>query len=117
MAGGGNLVEAGRAWFVVTLVGGANLAHVRHLLGHARGLDVPELRRRLLPVHALHALLLGTSALLLAPRGRAGIIWTVWTALLYLRALLPYRPLPTRSLGWREGGLSVMGLLLWLALR
>jgi hypothetical protein len=118
VAGGGTLLGAGRAWLLVTLVGGANLAHVRRLLGHARGLGASELRHRLLAVHALHALLSGASALLLAPRGRAGIIWTVWTALLYLRALLPYRPLPARSLGWREGGLSVVGLLfLWRALR
>jgi hypothetical protein len=117
VADGGTLVEAGHVWLLVTLVGGANLAHVRRLLGHARGLDASELRRRLLPVHALHALLFGASALLLAPRGRAGIIWTAWTALLYLRALLPYRPLSARSLGWREGGLSVLGLLLlWRAL-
>jgi hypothetical protein len=118
VAGGGTLGEAGRAWLLVTLVGAANLAHVRRLLGQARGLDAPELRRRLLPVHTLHVLLVVASTLLLARQGRAGIIWTVWTALLYLRALLPYRPLPARSLGWREGGLSVVGLLLlWLALR
>jgi len=118
VAGGGTLGEAGRAWLFVTLVGGANLAHVRRILGHARGLSAAELRRRWLPVHALHALLFGASVLLLAARGRAGMLWTVWTALLYLRALLPYRPRPARSLGWREGGLSVVGLLfLWLALR
>jgi hypothetical protein len=118
VAGGGTLLEAGRAWLFVTLVGGANLAHVRRCLGHARSLEPTELRRRLLPVHTLHALLLAASFLLLAPRGRAGIVWTVWTALLYARALWPYRPLPARSLGWREGGLSVIGLLLlWPALR
>jgi hypothetical protein len=118
VAGGGSLGEAGRAWLLVTLVGGANLAHVRRCLGHARGLEAAELRRRWLPVHALHGLLFGASVLLLAARGRAGITWTVWTALLYLRALLPYRPRPARSLGWREGGLSMVGLLfLWLALR
>jgi hypothetical protein len=111
------LVEAGRAWLLVTLLGSANLAHVRRLLGHARGLDAPELRLRLFQVHALHALLSGASLLLLAPRGPAGMMWTAWTALLYLRALLPHRPLPARSLGWREGGLSVAGLLLlWRAL-
>ena len=69
------------------------------------------------PVHLLHLLLIGTSAWLLAPRGPAGVLWTGWTGLLYLRALRPYRPLPARSLGWREGGLSVAGaLLLWRAL-
>jgi len=68
-------------------------------------------------VHALHILLLGSSALLLATRGLAGLLWIGWTALLYLRALAPYRPLPARTLGWREGGLSVIGLaLLWRAL-
>jgi hypothetical protein len=31
--------------------------------------------------------------------------------------LMPYRPIPARTLGWREGGLSVVGLvLLWRAL-
>jgi hypothetical protein len=118
VAGGGTLVEAGRAWLFVTLVGGANLAHVRRLLGQARGLDAAELRRRWLPVHALQGLLILASGLLLAVRSRSGIIWTVWTVLLYLRALLPFRPRPARSLGWREGALSVVGLLLlWLALR
>ena len=117
VAGGSTLLEAARAWLFVTLVGGANLAHVRRYLGHARGLATAELRHRWLPVHALHLLLLGASALLLAPRGWAGVLWTAWTALLYLRALLPYRPLPARTLGWREGGLSVLGLLLlWRAL-
>jgi hypothetical protein len=117
VAGGGSLLEAGRAWLFITLVGGANLAHVRRILGHAHGLEAPELRRRLIPVHALHTLLLGLSALLLAPRGLAGSLWTGWTALLYLRALAPYRPVPARTLGWREGGLSVLGLVfLWRAL-
>jgi hypothetical protein len=117
VAGGSTLLEAARAWLFVTLVGGANLAHVRHFLGHARNLDSAELRRRKLAVHGLHALLLATSALLLAPRGWAGALWTGWTALLYLRAILPFRPLPARTLGWREGGLSVLGLLLlWRAL-
>ena len=117
VAGGSTLIEAARVWLFVTLVGGANLAHVRRFLGHARGLDAPELRRRKLPVHALHLLLLGSSAVLLAPRGWAGALWTGWTALLYLRALRPYRPLPARTVGWREGGLSVLGLLLlWRAL-
>jgi hypothetical protein len=116
-AGGGSLPEAGRAWLLVTLVGGANLAHVRRLLGHAHKLAEEELGRRRIPVHVLHLLLLGTSALLLAPRGLAGLLWTGWTGLLYLRALAPYRPIPARTLGWREGGLSVLGLLLlWRAL-
>ncbi len=117
VAGGRPWLEAARAWLFVTLVGGANLAHVRRFLGHARGLAAGELRRRWYAVHALHLLLLVTSALLLAVRGWAGALWTGWTALLYLRALLPYRPLPARTLGWREGGLSVLGLLLlWRAL-
>jgi hypothetical protein len=117
VAGGSTLLEAARAWLFVTLVGGANLAHVRHCLGHARGLEPVALRRRRLPVHGLHALLLAASAFLLAPRGWAGALWTGWTALLYLRAVLPYRPLPARTLGWREGGLSMLGLLLlWRAL-
>jgi hypothetical protein len=116
-AGGAPLAEAGRAWLLVTLVGGANLAHVRRLLGHAHKLAGAELGRRRLPVHVLHLLLIGASALLLAPRGPAGVLWTGWTGLLYLRALVPYRPLPARTLGWREGGLSVLGLLLlWRAL-
>lgn len=116
-AGGATLLEAGLAWLLVTLVGGANLAHVRRLLGHAHHLDQGELDRRRVPVHILHLLLMGTSALLLAPRGAAGLLWTGWTGLLYLRALAPYRPIPARTLGWREGGLSVLGLLLlWRAL-
>lgn len=116
-AGGGSLPEAGLAWLFVTLVGGANLAHVRRLLGHAHKLAAEELDRRRVPVHVLHLLLLGSSALLLAPRGFAGLAWTGWTGLLYLRALAPYRPIPARTLGWREGGLSVLGLLLlWRAL-
>ena len=117
VAGGGSLAEAGRAWLLVTLVGGANLAHVRRILGQARGLGPRELRRRRVPVHGLHLLLLGSSALLLAPRGLAGLVWTGWTGLLYLRALASFRPIPARTLGWREGGLSVLGLLLlWWAL-
>ena len=60
-AGGASLAEAGRAWVLVTLVGGANLAHVRRLLGHAHGLSDGELSRRMRPVHALHLLLLGLS--------------------------------------------------------
>lgn len=117
VAGGSPLIEAGRAWVFITLVGGANLAHVRRILGHAHGLGASELKRRMVPVHALHALLLGGSALLLAPRGLAGGLWTGWTALLYLRAALPYRPIPARILGWREGALSAVGLLLlWRAL-
>jgi hypothetical protein len=117
VAGGSSLLEAGRAWLFITLIGGANLAHVRRILGHAHGLEASELKRRKVPVHVLHGLLLGASALLLAPRGAAGMIWTGWTALLYLRALVPYRPIPARTLGWREGGLSVLSLfLLWRAL-
>ena len=117
VAGGSSLWEAGRAWLFITLVGGANLAHVRRLLGHAHGLTDQELRRRARPVHALHLLLLGASACLLAPRGPAGLVWTVWTGLLYLRALQPWRPLAARTLGWREGALSTVGLLLlWRAL-
>ncbi|WP_275975765.1 YwiC-like family protein [Geothrix terrae] len=116
-AGGSSLPEAGRAWLLVTLVGGANLAHVRRLLGHAHHLAQGELDRRRVPVHVLHLLLIGVSALLLAPRGVAGLVWTGWAGLLYLRALVPYRPTPARTLGWREGGLSVLGLLLlWRAL-
>lgn len=116
-AGGASLGEAGRVWLLTTLVGGANLAHVRRILGHAHRLAPKELDRRRLPVHGLHLLLLGISALLLAPRGTAGLLWTAWTGLLYLRALAPYRPVPARTLGWREGGLSVLGLLLlWRAL-
>jgi hypothetical protein len=116
-AGGAPLAEASRAWLLATLVGGANLAHVRRLLGHAHKLAAEELDRRRVPVHVLHLLLIGVSALLLAPRGIAGLVWTGWTGLLYLRALVPYRPIPARTLGWREGGLSVLGLLLlWRAL-
>ena len=117
MADGSSLAEAGRAWLVATLLGGANLAHVRRLLGHAHKLAQAELDRRRIPVHVLHLLLIGASALLLAPMGVAGLVWTAWTGLLYLRALAPYRPIPARILGWREGGLSVLGLLLlWRAL-
>jgi hypothetical protein len=117
LAGGGTSPEAGRAWLFVTLVGAANLAHVRRILGHAHGLEAPELARRRVPVHIIHLLLLGCSALLLARRGPAGALWTGWTVLLYLRALAPYRPIPARKLGWREGGLSVVGVvLLWRAL-
>jgi hypothetical protein len=117
VAGGGAFPEAGRAWLFATLLGGANLAHVRRFLGHAHHLEAPELRRRLILTHALHLLLTGTSVALLAPAGLAGALWVGWTLLLYLRALLPYRPIPARTLGWREGGLSVLGLgLLWRAL-
>ena len=117
VAGGGTLLEAGRVWLFITLVGGANLAHVRRILGHAHGLKASELRWRLVPVHLLHGLLLFSSTLLLAPRGWAGLLWTAWTLLLCGRALLPFRPIPARTLGWREGGLSVLGLLLlWRAL-
>jgi len=117
LAGGGTSPEAGRAWLFVTLVGAANLAHVRRILGHAHGLEAPELARRMVPVHAVHLLLLGCSALLLARRGLVGALWTGWTVLLYLRALAPYRPIPARRLGWREGGLSAVGvILLWRAL-
>jgi hypothetical protein len=116
-AGGTSLAEAGRAWLLVTLVGGANLAHVRRLLGHAHKLAEDELGRRRIPVHTLHLLLIGVSVLLLAPRGPAGLLWTGWAGLLYLRALVSYQPIPARTLGWREGGLSVLGLLLlWRAL-
>ena len=117
LAGGATPVEAGRAWLFVTLVGAANLAHVRRILGHAHQLEAPELARRQIPVQVLHLLLLGLSALLLATRGLAGTLWTGWTVLLYLRALAPYRSIPARKLGWREGGLSGVGLLLlWRAL-
>jgi hypothetical protein len=116
-AGGAPLLESARAWLFATLVGGANLAHVRRLLGHAHQLAPEELDRRRLPVHVLHLLLIAGSAALLAPRGAAGLLWTGWTGLLYLRALAPYGPIPARTLGWREGGLSVLGLLiLWRAL-
>jgi hypothetical protein len=115
-AGGAPFAQAGLAWLFATLLGGANLAHVRRLLGHAHGLPAAELRQRWIPVHLLHLALLGAAALLLA-RGAAGLAWTGWTALLYLRAALPYRPTPARTLGWREGGLSAVGLLLlWRAL-
>ena len=118
LAGGGSPAEGGRAWLFVTLVGAANLAHVRRILGHAHQVDTTELKRRVVPVHVLHLLLLGCSALLLAPRGLAGALWTGWSLLLYGRALVPYRPIPARVLGWREGGLSVAGVfLLWWALR
>jgi hypothetical protein len=117
VAGGGSLRESAWAWLFTVLVGGANLAHVRRLLGHGRQLDMTELRRRSLIVHALHLLLLAASLALLAPRGLAGRLWVGWTLLLYLRALAPWRPLPARTLGWREGGLSVLTLaLLWRAL-
>ncbi|MFN7959065.1 MAG: YwiC-like family protein [Holophagaceae bacterium] len=117
VAGGDTFAGALRAWWFVTLVGSANLAHVRRWLGQAHGLDALELRRRMIIVHALHALLIGSSALLLARQGLAGGLWTAWTVLLYLRALAPYRQTPARTLGWREGGLSVIGLaLLWRAL-
>ena len=117
VAGGDSLSGALRAWWFVTLVGSANLAHVRRWLGQAHGIEASDLGRRLVIVHVLHALLVGSSALLLATRGLAGILWTGWAALLYLRALAPYRPVPARILGWREGGLSVLGLvLLWRAL-
>jgi hypothetical protein len=117
MAGGDTPISAGRAWFFVTLVGSANLAHVRRILGHAHRLEAPELARRMVPVHALHLILLGCSAFFLATRNLPGALWTGWTCLLYLRALAPYRPIPARTLGWREGGLSVIGLLLlWRAL-
>src|SRR5512133_2666366 len=66
-AGGAPLAESGRAWLLATLVGGANLAHVRRLLGHAHKLTMEELDRRKIPVHVLHLLLIGVSALLLAP--------------------------------------------------
>ena len=117
MAGGGTLSQAGRAWLFATLLGGANLAHVRRFLGHAHQLAGQELAKRLLLVHVLHLLLSGSSVVLLAMRGLPGSLWTAWTLLLYLRALLPVRPIPARTLGWREGGLSVVGLvLLWRAL-
>lgn len=117
LAGGDGPAQAGRAWLFVTLVGAANLAHVRRILGHAHRLETAELARRRVPVHLLQVLLLGCSTLLLAPQGLAGRLWTGWTVLLYLRALVPYRPIPARTLGWREGGLSVVSvLLLWRAL-
>jgi hypothetical protein len=117
LAGGDTPGAAARAWLFAALVGSANLAHVRRLLGQAHGLPAPELARRRRPVHALHLLLLGCSVLFLGARNLPGALWTGWTALLYLRALAPYRPIPARTLGWREGGLSVLGLLLlWRAL-
>ena len=117
VAGGGNLWEAGRAWIFITLVGGANLAHVRRVLGQAHQLPAAELLQRNIPVHLLHGLLLIGSAMLLASLGTAGKIWTLWTLLLYARAVMPYRAIPAKSLGWREGGLSAAGLLLlWRAL-
>lgn len=117
VAGGGSFQASGVVWLFTLLVGGANLAHVRRMLGHARQLEPGELSRRLLLVHALHLLLLGASLGLLAPRGWAGLLWTGWVLLLYLRAVVPYRALPARVLGWREGGLSILGIfLLWRAL-
>ena len=117
LAGGGPRGQGAEAWLLAALVGGANLAHVRRFLGHAHGLPVEELRRRAWPVHLLHLALILASVLLTARRGLAGAVWTGWTALLYLRALRPYRPLPARVLGWREGLLSLGGLLvLWRAL-
>lgn len=112
VAGGATWAPAATAWLLATLVGGANLAHVRRILGHAHGVAAAELRRRWLPAHLLHLALIGASAGLLASRGPAGLIWIAWTLLLYGRALLPYRPIPARTLGWREGGLSLLGLLL-----
>lgn len=117
IAGGATWAQASAAWLFATLLGGANLAHVRRILGQAHGLGAPELRRRWIPVHLLHLGLLVASGLLLAPRAAAGLAWTGWTVLLYLRAVLPYRPIPARTLGWREGALSAVGLLLlWRAL-
>lgn len=117
MTGGATGGGALRVGWLAALVGGANLAHVRRWLGHAHGLAPGELAQRRLPVHVLHGLLIVSSALLLAPRGLAGWAWTAWTLGLYLRALVPYRPVPARILGWREGGLSVLSLLLlWRAL-
>ncbi|MEI6473587.1 MAG: YwiC-like family protein [Holophagaceae bacterium] len=116
-AGGAPQTEALRVWVLATLVGGANLAHVRRFLGYAHGLPEAELRRRGLPVHVIHLLLAGASTVLLLPQGLAGLLWTAWTGLLYLRAVQPWKPLPARTLGWREGGLSVGSLLLlWRAL-
>ncbi|MDR3684787.1 MAG: YwiC-like family protein [Geothrix sp.] len=117
LAGGGPLPQAGRAWLFATLLGGANLAHVRRFLGSAHRLEAPELRQRMALVHGLHLSLSGLSVSLLATGGLPGLLWTGWTLLLYARALRPYRPLPARTLGWREGGLSAVGLvLLWRAL-
>jgi hypothetical protein len=117
VAGGGTFPQAGRAWLFATLLGVANLVHVRQFLGHAHHLEALELTRRMVLVHGLHILLIGMSMVLLATRGLPGILWTAWALLLYLRALMPYRPIPARILGWREGGLSAVGLvLLWRAL-
>jgi hypothetical protein len=117
LAGGGPLPQAGLAWLFATLLGGANLAHVRRFLGYAHHLEGHELRRRMIFVHILHLSLIGLSGVLLAARGLPGMVWTGWTLLLYSRALRPYRPIPARTLGWREGGLSAAGLLLlWRAL-
>jgi len=116
-AGGASLAAAGRTWLLAALMGGANLAHVRRLLGHAHALPEAELRQRMLAVHALHLLLLAASVSFLAPRGPAGLLWTAWAVLLYARALRSWRPQAARSLGWREGALSALGLLLlWRAL-
>ncbi len=117
VAGGGTLPQAGRAWLFATLLGGANLVHVRRFLGYAHHLEAQELARRRVLVHVLHLLLAGISVVLLATRGLPGMLWIGWTLLLYSRALMPYRPIPARTLGWREGGLSAVGLfLLWRAL-
>jgi hypothetical protein len=117
VAGGGAPSQAGRAWLFATLLGGANLAHVRRFLGHAHRLEPSELRRRMLLVHVLHLVLSGMSVVLLATMGLPGTLWIAWTLLLYLRALMPYRQVPARTLGWREGGLSAVGLiLLWRVL-
>jgi hypothetical protein len=117
VAGGGSPRQAALAWLFTTLLGAANLAHVRRILGEAHQVETGERRRRWASVHVLHTLLLACSGLLLAARGAAGLLWTGWTLCLYARALAPYRPIPARSLGWREGGLSVAGLLLlWRAL-
>jgi hypothetical protein len=117
LAGGGTFPQAGRAWLFATLLGSANLVHVRRFLGHAHRLEAQELTQRRILVHVFHLSLTGISAVLLATRGLPGILWTGWTLLLYLRALLPHRSIPARTLGWREGGLSAVGLvLLWRAL-
>jgi hypothetical protein len=117
LAGGGTLPQAGRAWLFATLLGGANLAHVRRFLGHAHQLAPQELTRRGVLVHVFHLLLSVMSVTLLTTRGLPGLLWIGWTLLLYARALMPYRPIPARTLGWREGGLSAVGLvLLWRAL-